>query len=115
MKNKGEDVNFIPEEDLLKIDRPQTLDVYVNGERLVNKKQTEMEKYYAEINRTDENIKQCTLAANYDQEEKYYETDIDDIVRNCEKFQILDDGTNGLSARIKFPIKIENMKFIISR
>lgn len=100
LKNKGEDVNFIPEEDLLKIDRPQTLDVYVNGERLVNKKQTEMEKYYAEQDGRE--YKAVYIVANYDQEEKCYETDIDDIIRNCDKFQILDDGMNGLSARIKF-------------
>ena len=100
LKNKGEDVNFIPEEDLLKIDRPQTLDVYVNGERLVNKKQTEMEKYYAEQDGRE--YKTVYIVANYNQEEKCYETDIDDIVRNCDKFQILDDGTSGLSARIKF-------------
>lgn len=100
LKNKGEDVNFIPEEDLLKIDRPQTLDVYVNGERLVNKKQTEMKKYYAEQDGRE--YKAVYIVANYDQEEKCYETDIDDIIRNCDKFQILDDGMNGLSARIKF-------------
>lgn len=109
LKDKEKDISFIPEEDLLEIDRPQTLDVYVNGERLVNKKQTEIEKYYAEQNK--EEYKTVYIVANYNQDKKYYETDIVYIIRNCDKFQILDDGTSGLNARIKFAY--QNKEYVI--
>lgn len=109
LKNKGEDISFIPEEDLLQIDRPRILDVYVNGERLVNKKQTEIDKYYAEQNK--EEYKTVYIVANYNQDKKYYETDIVYIIRNCDKFQILDDGTSGLNARIKFAY--QNKEYVI--
>lgn len=106
LKNKGEDISVIPEEDLLKIDRPQMLHVYINGEKLVNKKQTEADKYYAEQDGREYKI--VYIVAYYNQDEKYYETDIDDIIRNCDKFRILEDGTSGLSARIKFLYQNKN-------
>lgn len=106
LKNKGEDISFIPEEDLLEIDRPQMLHVYINGEKLVNKKQTEADKYYAEQDGREYKI--VYIVAYYNQDEKYYETDIDDIIHNCDKFQILEDGISGLSARVKFLYQNKN-------
>ena len=82
LKNKEKDISFIPEEDLLEIDRPQALDVYVNGERL------------ADIHGTVTNAEVAYAVATYNQDEKYYETDISSIIAGCDKFQMLSDNPN---------------------
>lgn len=82
LKNKGEDVSFIPEEDLLEIDRPQTIKVYVNGERLID------------IHGTTINDEVSYAVAVYNQDKKYYETDISAIIAKCDKFQMLSDNPN---------------------
>ena len=104
LKNKGEDVNFIPEEDLLKIDRPRTLDVYVNGEKLLDKEGTEIAKYYAEINKTD--YETVYVKADYNSEEKYYEAKFNQIISNCEQFEMLSNNAN-----MEFDFRYQGKKY----
>lgn len=94
LKNKGEDVSFIPEEDLLKIDRLQTLDVYVNGERLID------------IHGTTVNDEVAYAVATYQQDKKYYETDISSIIAKCDKFQMLSNNPN-----MEFEFIYKNKKY----
>lgn len=93
LKNKGEDISFIPEEDLLEIDRPQTLDVYVNGERLIDVKETELNKENAYLNKQEE-YEEAYAIATYNQDKKCYEASISHIIVSCDKFQILKGNTN---------------------
>ena len=93
LKNKGEDISVIPEEDLLKIDRPQTLDVYVNGERSIDVKETELNKENAYLNKQEE-YEEAYAIATYNQDKKCYEASISHIIVSCDKFQILEDDTN---------------------
>lgn len=104
LKNKGEDVSFIPEEDLLKIDRPRTLDVYVNGEKLLDKEGTEIAKYYAEINKTD--YETVYVKADYNSEEKYYEAKFNQIISNCEQFEMLSNNAN-----MEFDFRYQGKKY----
>ena len=104
LKNKGEDVSFIPEEDLLKFDRPRILDVYVNGEKLLDKEGTEIAKYYAEINKTD--YETVYVKADYNSEEKCYEAKFNQIISNCDQFEMLSNNAN-----MEFDFRYQGKKY----
>jgi len=104
LKENEKDISAIPEEDLLKIDRPKVLDVYVNGEKLVDKKQTEANKYYAE--KEEKEYKIAYIVANYNSEEKYYEVQLNRLIPNCEQFEILSDNIN-----MEYDFKYQGKKY----
>lgn len=82
LKENGKDFSFIPEGDLFEIDKPKVLDVYVNGERIVD------------IHGPVVNDQVSYAIATYDQDKKYYETNISSIIAKCDKFQMLSNNPN---------------------
>lgn len=82
LKENGKDFSFIPEEELFEIDKPRVLDLHINGERIVD------------IHGPVVNDQVSYAIATYDQDKKYYETDISSIVAKCDKFQMLSNNSH---------------------
>lgn len=82
LRDNGKDFSFIPEEELFEIDRPRVLDLHINGERIVD------------IHGPVVNDQVSYAIATYNQDKKYYETDISSIVAKCDKFQMLSNNFN---------------------
>lgn len=82
LRENGKDFSFIPEEDLFEIDRPRVLDVYINGERIVD------------IHGPVINNQVSYAVATYNQDKKYYETNISSIIAKCNKVEMLSNNPN---------------------
>lgn len=93
LKDNGKDTSQIPQEDLLEIDKPQNLDIYINGERIIDKEQTQLNKLNANMNGKDD-YEISYASAKYNTEKKEYEIFSKSIILSCNQFTVLDSNTN---------------------
>ena len=71
---------------------------------MLDKEGTEIAKYYAEINKTD--YETVYVKADYNSEEKYYEAKFNQIISNCEQFEMLSNNAN-----MEFDFRYQGKKY----
>lgn len=112
LQYNGKDTSFIPEEDLAKIDRPQTLEVLLNGEKVIDKEQTQINKNIAAMN-NEKDYETAYFTATYQLEEEYYHMNFYNFIFSCDKFQIVEKNYDGLfgSPQVKFSYQNKTYEF----
>lgn len=93
LKNNQKSTSSIPKEDVAKMNKPKNLVIYVNGQKLIDEEQTQLNKINAELNKR-EDYEIAYAKANYNIDKKDYEISTKAILLSCKQFTILDKNTN---------------------
>lgn len=103
LQYNGKDTSFIPEEDLLKIGKPKTLEVCINGEKIVDKEKTSLNESNALLNNQTD-YETAYITAEYQLDEQYYNMNLYNLICSCDKFEIVEKNYDGLfgSPQVKF-------------
>lgn len=86
LKNNNKDISIIPKEDILKVAKPERLEVFVNGEKLIDVERTE--------NNQQNSYEKVYANAIYNLTEDKYYMPSKTLILGCDKFTILDKNTN---------------------